>query len=112
WAAPTNNGGSPIVTYRIAVSPSLGGADETSTTASKTITGLTNGTQYTFTVFATNEAGLESLAASVVATPVGAGNPAIGLITPNYAKAGAGGGGNTIVLDGTDLDGIDDLAGP
>ncbi|HET7740300.1 MAG TPA: fibronectin type III domain-containing protein [Mycobacterium sp.] len=75
WAVP-NNGGSPITSYT--VTPYIGAAAQTpvtltgsppATTAS--ITGLVNGTTYTFTVAATNAVGTgpESLASNSV-TPV------------------------------------------
>ncbi|WP_460455299.1 fibronectin type III domain-containing protein, partial [Arthrobacter bambusae] len=74
WTAPAN-GGSPITSY--AVTPSSGGTalapvtvtgNPPSTTA--TVTGLTNGTAYTFTVTATNTVGTSpASAASAPVTP-------------------------------------------
>lgn len=60
WLPPTNNGGSPIVSYTVTAIP--GGRSVTvpvgpSTTQTATLTGLTNGTTYTFTVHATNAYG-------------------------------------------------------
>jgi hypothetical protein len=61
WSAPANNGGAAITDY--IVESSLDGtnwvvfADGTSTSTFATVTGLTNGTPYTFRVSATNEAG-------------------------------------------------------
>ena len=59
WSAPSSDGGSPITGYRI--TPSIAGSaqtpvDVTGTDPSARITGLTNGTAYTFTVAATNSA--------------------------------------------------------
>ena len=61
WTAP-NNGGSTISTYT--VTPYVGGVAQTPSTVtgnppapSATVTGLTNGTTYTFTVTATNGVG-------------------------------------------------------
>src|SRR5207249_3454467 len=58
WTAPTVTGGSPILSYTVTASP--GGATATTpngTTTTATVTGLTNGTAYTFTVTATNLVG-------------------------------------------------------
>ena len=58
WVAPTNNGGSVITSYTVTNNAGVAPVttiDGTITTA--TVTGLTNGTPYIFTVFATNENG-------------------------------------------------------
>ncbi len=55
WVAPGSNGGSAITGYTVTASP--GGATATSKTLAATVTGLTNGTAYTFTVTATNAIG-------------------------------------------------------
>jgi hypothetical protein len=74
WAAPTSNGGEPISGYNlVAKKTSTGEIAQTqsyaSSTLSDTITGLTNGTLYTFTITAFNSAG-NGLEASVQDTPV------------------------------------------
>jgi hypothetical protein len=55
FTAPASNGGSAITSYTVISNP--GGITATGTTSPITITGLTNGTTYTFTVRATNMAG-------------------------------------------------------
>jgi Domain of unknown function (DUF4082)/Fibronectin type III domain/Bacterial Ig domain len=60
WTTPSSDGGSPITSYR--VTPYIGASAQTPVTVtapatSKTVTGLTNGTAYTFTVAAINSVG-------------------------------------------------------
>jgi hypothetical protein len=79
WTAPTNDGGSPITGYT--VTPNDGTADLTPTPVvagqtTTTVTGLTNGTAYTFTVTATNTAGTSS--PSTPSSPVTPSAPAVG----------------------------------
>jgi hypothetical protein len=81
WSAPANNG-SPITSYT--VTPYVGSTAQTPVTitdsppaASATVTGLTNGTTYTFTVSATNAVGTGSAsAASNAVTPTATTAPA------------------------------------
>ncbi|HEY7148810.1 MAG TPA: fibronectin type III domain-containing protein [Gaiellaceae bacterium] len=73
WTAPTSDGGRPITSYRI--TPYIGSNAQTpvntgSASTSFTVTGLTNGTTYTFTVAATNSIGTGAAsAASAAFTP-------------------------------------------
>src|SRR5258708_15952253 len=69
WTAPSSNGGSPITSYT--VTPYIGSAAQTPVmvsgsppATSATVTGLTNGTGYTFTVSATNAIGTGPASAS------------------------------------------------
>jgi uncharacterized repeat protein (TIGR02543 family) len=86
WSAPSD-GGSAITSY---TATSNAGQTCTSTTTTCSITGLTNGTPYTFTVTATNSIGTsDSSSASSAATP------AAPVVTP--PSSGGGGGGSTYV---------------
>ncbi|HEX7132593.1 MAG TPA: fibronectin type III domain-containing protein [Iamia sp.] len=73
WTTPLLNGGSPITGYR--VTPSIDGVAQTPQAftggaTSRTVTGLANGTAYTFTVAATNAVGTGAeSAASAAVTP-------------------------------------------
>jgi uncharacterized protein (TIGR02145 family) len=66
FVAPTNNGGSAITGYTVTSSPS--NISVSGTTSPINVTGLTNGTSYTFTVVATNSVG--SSVASTVSSAV------------------------------------------
>lgn len=89
WTAPTDVGGSPLTGYKI--TPSANGVpgstiDTGSTDTSYTVTGLTVGTPYTFTVAATNAVGTGSpSAASPTITPV----PQAAPDAPNAVQATA-----------------------
>lgn len=70
WDAPTSNGGLPITSYKVTTVGSTKTCTALEPTRVCTITGLVNGTSYTFSATATNEAGLVSVAsASSVAVP-------------------------------------------
>tara|TARA_B100001123_G_scaffold433771_2_gene559140 strand:+ start:37957 stop:40077 length:2121 start_codon:yes stop_codon:yes gene_type:complete len=76
WTAPTDNGGSAVTDYTVEYSSDSGTtwttfADGTSTTASATVTGLTNGTSYTFRVSPVNAQGTGTAStASAAVVPV------------------------------------------
>ncbi|MSZ09472.1 MAG: leucine-rich repeat protein, partial [Actinobacteria bacterium] len=106
FSAPTSNGGAPISSYLVTSSPGaitrkvnqeLGG--------SATVTGLSSGETYTFTVIASNwgKSSLPSTASNAVTTPNLPGSPTIGTATltnPTTASvtfsAPASNGGSTI----------------
>lgn len=96
FTAPTSNGGAAITGYTVTSNPA-GGVDQNagSTSLTHTITGLTNGTSYSFTVTATNSAGTS--AASAASTPV----------TPS-----SGGGSGTIPLLNVAVSGIKSMPQP
>ncbi len=67
FVAPVDDGGSPITGYTVTGSPD--GIDVDCASSPCEITGLTNGTEYTFTVVATNAEGDSAASASTTATP-------------------------------------------
>jgi hypothetical protein len=79
FEAPGSNGGAQITSYTVTSSP--GGLTATGAGSPITVTGLANGTMYTFTVTATNSAGTGLTSA--------ASNP----VTPSAGGGGSGGGG-------------------
>ena len=71
FTAPVSDGGSAITSYTVTSSP--GSVTATGSTSPITVTGLTNGTSYTFTVAATNAVGTGSASsASSAITPIAA----------------------------------------
>lgn len=94
WSAP-NNGGSSITGYII--TPYIGASAQTTISVgnitSTTITGLTNGTSYTFTVIATNANGNSSASsASAIIIPTNVQVEYI-IVAGGGAGGAAGGGG-------------------
>jgi hypothetical protein len=78
FTPPHNNGGSTITSYTVVASPN--GITAKGTTSPITVTGLTNGTSYTFTVMASNDVGMSSASATSNAiTPTDV--PATGIVS-------------------------------
>jgi outer membrane protein assembly factor BamB len=72
FTPPSSDGGAPIVSYTVTATP--GGQSVTTSGRVAWVTGLTNGTSYTFTVTATNAAGTGSASApSTAVVPVHSG---------------------------------------
>lgn len=91
WTAPSSNGASTITGYT--VTPSLAGVAQTprvfaSAALGQTVTGLTAGGSYTFTVKATNAAGTGLASAATAAVVVNAA-PTLALATPVSGEVGA-----------------------
>ncbi len=86
WNAPTSNGNSAITDYGVQFSSDGGTSwstfdDGVSTSTSTTVTGLSNGTEYTFRVSATNEIGTGNPSSTAVATPATTPGKPTGLST-------------------------------
>ena len=74
WSAPTDDGGSPVLDYTATANPS--GKTCTTSTTSCEVSGLTNGTSYTFTATARNAKGVSAPSApSAPFTPAAAVTP-------------------------------------
>jgi hypothetical protein len=73
WTAPADDGGSPISGYTVTGTPE--GSCTTTGATECVVTGLSNGTEYTFTVVATNGVGDGAPSDGAVATPAGTEPP-------------------------------------
>ena len=74
WTAPADDGGSPVLDYVATASP--GGKACTANGLSCVVSGLSNGTGYTFTVTARNAKGVSAPSApSAAVTPAAATAP-------------------------------------
>jgi hypothetical protein len=110
WNPPTHNGGSPILGYRVtaridSVSTDLTCETTNSTDSSCIVTGLTNGTEYTFVVQALNAIGYSNESTdSPEVTPATTADAVVGLtltstnkkLTANWIMPEQLGGGNFV----------------
>ena len=78
FTPPADNGGTAITGYTATAAP--GGATGGCASSPCTITGLTNGTSYSFTVVATNSVGDSAPSAAATATPRTVPDPPTGLV--------------------------------
>ena len=90
WTPPGDDGGSPILGYTVTSNP--GGLTCESSGNACTVTGLTNGTAYTFTVTARNAVG-----SSVASTPSAPVTPSVFVEPPSRLKVKAKSGGRMVV---------------
>ncbi|MEV6984399.1 fibronectin type III domain-containing protein [Sphaerisporangium sp. NPDC051017] len=103
WTAPASNGGSPITGY--IVTPYIGNVAQTpqtfsSTATTQTVTGLTPGTAYTFTVTAQNIAGPGPASARSAAVTPNA-PPSLTFPAPPSGEAGVAYSDQLTVTGGT-----------
>ncbi len=94
FSAPMDNGGSPVTGYTVIsnpAGPNIVDTEAGSTALSHIVTGLVNGTAYTFTVKASNVAGM-----SVASAPSGSVTPATVPDAPTQLSAIAGNGQATV----------------
>lgn len=88
FTAPASNGGSAITGYTVTSSP--GGFTGTGVASPITVSGLTNGTAYTFTATATNSVGTGSASAASNSVTPAVGTERVGrlALTGNIAESG------------------------
>ena len=92
WLAPSSDGGSAITGYTVTASGDGGSQTCTTATLSCTVTGLTNGTSYTFTVVATNPRGNSGASAASAAVTPSVASCANGRAVCVVGDTGPGGG--------------------
>jgi uncharacterized repeat protein (TIGR02543 family) len=103
FTAPSNNGGIPLTGFTVTSSPGGFTCTAAANATSCVVSGLTNGTAYTFTVIATNEIGnsVATSATSAVTPQSAASAPTVITATPGDAQStvafsGAATNGSTI----------------
>jgi Tol biopolymer transport system component len=118
WTAPASDGGSVVTSYRVTASPGGAGVTASGSARTATVTGLTNGTSYTFTVAALNAAGTGPSSApsnavipraDTTAPTVSTRSPAANAtavaaasnVTATFSEAVQGVGGTTFTLRNT-----------
>jgi hypothetical protein len=89
WSAPASDGGSAITGYTVTASPGGTTCAWTSGPLSCVVTGLTNGTGYTFTVTAMNAAGTSAASTASGAVPAAAAVPRTAEAGPSSRKPAA-----------------------
>ncbi len=82
WAPPASDGGSPITGYTVTSNPSGGSCATGGTVTACTVTGLTDGQAYTFSVKAGNAFGTGPAAASNTVTPADGAGAFVPLASP------------------------------
>lgn len=108
WTAPANTGGALITYYMVYVDGKVPAGEVNPTGTSYTVTGLTNGKEYTFAVSASNSAGEGAKSTEVKATPDAS---ATGLTAPTNLQATSGNGRVTLTWTAPSTDGGNPVSG-
>ena len=98
WSAPASDGGSAITGYDVLLAPAPPSAVSTVTGTTASITGLVNGTTYTFSVTATNAIGTGPASAPSTGVMPRAPPPSLASVSPS---SGTSAGGTSVTLAGS-----------
>lgn len=107
WLAPTDTGNSAVTGYEVSTSPSSNGCLATAPTTTCTVTGLSAGQTYEFSVRATNAVGASRPSVAYTGMPLGVPDTptltgaTVGLTTLTPAWAAALGDGNVYSVSAT-----------